>query len=127
MYLETAPSARKPASYGISNLSGGTLETEIRSLYSLTPEYMEQLRSLFAESVIESCSQIAGTSSGEALVRRIGDGRLHSPEEAFDRIDALLGGGSDTLKRAIELRFRSKVHTLYRISMSLEAKRLSAP
>jgi hypothetical protein len=127
MYLETTASTRKPASYSVSKLNGGTLETEIRSLYSLTPEYMEQLRSLFAESVIESCSYIIGTSSGEALVRRIGDGRLPSPEEAFERIDALLGGGSDTLKRAIEFRFRSKVHTLYRISMSLEGKRLSVP
>ena len=87
---------------------------------------MEQLSKLFAESVIESCSTIAGTS-GEALVRRIGDERLLSPRNTFGRIDALLGGGSDALKRAIELKFRSKVHRLYKISISLEAKRLSVP
>jgi len=87
---------------------------------------MKQLSKLFAESVIESCSTIAGTS-GEALVRRIGDERLLSPRDTFGRIDALLGGGSDHLKRAIELKFRSKVHRLYKISISLEAKRLSVP
>ena len=118
-------SYRKPLS-SISNLNGLSHEAEIRSLYSLAPENMKQLSKLFAESVIESCSTIAGASSGEALVRRIGDERILTPREAYRRIDALLGGGSDTLKRAIELKFRSKVHRLYRISMSFEAKRLSA-
>ena len=126
MTMATVATTRKLASYSVSSLNGMTLEAEIRSLYSLTPENMRQLASLFAESVVEACSTIVGTSSGEALVRRIGDSRLSSPEEVFRRIDALLGGGSNTLKKAIELRFRSKVHRLYRISMSLESKRLSA-
>ena len=126
MSLSITASTRKLASYSISSLNGVTLEAEIRSLYSLAPENMRQLPALFAESVVESCSTLAGASSGEALVRRIGDERLRSPEHAFRQIDALLGGGSDTLKKAIILRFRSKVHRLYKISMTLEAKRLSA-
>ena len=99
-------------------------EAEIRSLYSLAPENVRQLPTLFAESVVESCSTIVGASSGEALVRSIGDERLRSPEITFRRIDMVLGGGSQELKKAIKLRFRSKVHRLYRISMSLEAKGL---
>ena len=94
-------------------------------MYSLAPEIVGQLPTLFAESVVESCSTIVGASSGEALVRSIGDERLGRPENAFRRIDLLLGGGSDELKKAIRVRFRSKVHRLYRISMSLEAKGLS--
>jgi len=125
--MATVAPTRNLASYSVSHISGATLEAEIRTLYSLTPENMKQLASLFAESVVESCSTMVGTSSGEALVRQIGDDGLRSPEHVYDRIDALLGGGSATLKRAIELRFRSKVHRLYKISMSLEAKRLSAP
>jgi len=120
-------SYRKPALSSVSNLNGLSHEAEIRSLYSLAPENMKQLSKLFAQSVIESCSTIAGTSSGEALVRRIGDEKLQSPGDTFSQIDALLGGGADTFKRAIELKFRSKVHRLYKISMSLEAKRLFAP
>jgi hypothetical protein len=124
--LAITASTRKLASYNISNLNGLSLEAEIRSLFSLGPESLKQLPTLFAESVMESCSAIAGASSGEALVRRLGDEQLQNPERAFQRIDTLLGGGSDTLKRAIEQRFRGKVHRLYKISMSLEAKRLSA-
>jgi hypothetical protein len=92
----------------------------------MAPENAIQLPRLFAESVVEACSTVAGTASGEALVRRIGDERILMPAETFRRIDALLGGGSDTLKRTIQTKFRSKVHRLYKISMSLEAKQFSA-
>ena len=126
MAIAITASSKRLASYTVSNLGGMTLEAEIRSLHSLEPDNVRQLPALFAQSVVESCSAMAGTSSGEALIRRIGDDNLHCPEEVFRRIDALLGGGSDTLKKAIEMRFRSKVHRLYRISMSLEAKQLSS-
>jgi len=126
MAQSVVASTKKSTSTSLANLNGLSHEAEIRSLYSLSPENMRQLSKLFAESVVESCSAIAGTSSGEALVRRIGDEKLQSPEEAFGQIDTLLGGGSETLKKAIELKFRSKVHRLYRITMSLEVKHLSA-
>ena len=118
-------STRRPSSSRISSLNGLSHEAEIRSLYSLAPENMRQLSKLFSESVVESCTAIAGSSSGEALVRRIGDERLLNPEETFSQIDALLGGGSDTLKRAIELKFRNKVHRLYKVTMNLKAGQLS--
>jgi len=117
---------RRLASHSIANLAGLSLEGEIRSLYAISPETALQFPSLFAQSVVESCSNIAGASTGEALVRRIGDSRLQSPEEAYKRIDTLLGSGSDTLKQAIELRFRDKIHRFYRISMSLAMRRISA-
>ena len=127
MAQAVSASTRGLTTSSVTNLIRLSPEAEIRSICSIAPENIKQLSRLFAESVIESCSAIAGTSSGEALVRRIGDKRLLSPGEAFGQIDVLLGGGSNTLKRAIELKFRSKVHRLYRISMSLEAKRMSAP
>lgn len=127
MALTTTASAAKLRSYGPPNLNGLSLEAEIRSLFSVCPESVEQLPSLFAESVVESCFGVAGTSGGEALVRRIGDKRLRDPESVYEKTDALLLGGSATLKRSIEQRFRNKVHRLYKISMSFEAKHLSAP
>ena len=111
--------------YRVTNLSGLTLEGEIRSLCTLAPETVSQLPSLFSQSVVESCTNVAGPSAGEALVRRIGDERLQDPREAYARIDALLHGGSDTLKEAIEQRFRNKVHRLYRISMKIEERSLT--
>jgi len=118
--------AHRLVSHGITNLAGLSLEAEIRSLYAISPETTLQIPSLFAQSVVETCSNIAGVSAGEALVRRIGDSRLQNPEEAYERIDTLLRSGSDTLKHAIEQRFRGKVHRLYRISMSLAMRRISA-
>jgi len=119
--------ARRPASHGIAALGGLSLEAEIRSLYAISPETAVQFPSLFAQSVVESCSNIAGASVGEALVRRIGDSNLQNPEDAFRSIDTLLRGGSDTLKRDIEQRFRGKVHRFYRISMGLAMRPFSAP
>jgi len=126
MSVTITASTRRLASYSITNLSGLSMEAEIRSLCSFAPDAVSVLPKLFAESVVESCSSIVGASSGEALVRRIGDRRLQSPDLAYRRIDGLLRGGSDTLKRAIEQRFRTKVHRLYKASMNLEVKRLSA-
>jgi hypothetical protein len=121
-----ATSTRKILSHKPS-MSGLSLEAEVRSLCSVSPESLAQLPALFADSVVESCTSIAGASTGEALTRRIGDENLQCPEKVYSRIDTLLQGGSDTLKKAIQLRFCIKVHRLYKISMSLEAKRLSAP
>ena len=104
-----------------------TLEAEIRSLYSLKPESVKQLSTLFANAVVESCTSLTGVSTGEALLRRIGDEKLHSPEKTYKQIDKLLHGGSESLKAAIEQRFRSKVHRLYRMSMNLEMRSLSVP
>jgi len=126
MSLTIAPATRKSAPRLTPSLNGVSLEAEIRSLYSLAPESMKQLGTLFAESVVEACTAIAGASSGEALVRRIGDERLRDPEHAYNQIDALLGKGSDTVKKTIELRFRSKVRRFYRISMSFETRRPAA-
>jgi hypothetical protein len=92
----------------------------------LAPEIASQLRSLFAQSVVESCWSIAGTSAGEALVRRIGDRSLEDRQDVHERVTILLRGGSGALMKAIDQRFRSKVHRLYKISMSLESKRLAS-
>jgi len=118
--------ARRLASHGSANLTGLSLEAEIRSLYAISPDTTLQFPSLFSQSVVETCSNIAGASAGEALVRRIGDSRLQNPEEAYERIDSLLGSGSDTLKQAIEQSFRGKIHRFYKISMSLAMRRISA-
>jgi len=117
---------QRPTSHGLANQGGLSLEAEIRSLYAISPETTSQFPSLFAQSVVESCSNVAGASAGEALVRRLGDSTLQDPEEVYMRIDALLRGGSDTLKQAIEQSFRGKVHRFYRISMSLAVRRISA-
>jgi len=126
MSVTKIASAQKLCSYGVANLGGLSLEAEIRSLCELSPESALQLPTLFAQSVVESCSNIAGASAGEALVRRIGDGRLENPEETYGSIDDLLGGGSDTLKQAIEQRFRGKVHRFYKMSVSLAIRCITA-
>ena len=122
MTFAITASARKHTPYRGANPGGMSLEAEIRSLCTLEPENVRQLPLLFADSVVESCTTIAGMSTGEALIRRIGDGMLQDPEEVYGRIDTLLQGGSSTLRKAIEQRFRSKVHRLYRVSINLESR-----
>ena len=119
-------SARKLSSPRAVTFNRITLEAEIRSLYSLKPESLKQLSTLFANAVVEACTSLTGVSTGEALLRRIGDEKLRSPVETYEQIDTLLHGGSETLKAAIEQRFRIKVHRLYKMSMNLEARSLSA-
>ena len=126
MSVAITASTRKLASYSVTSVSGLSLEAEIRSLCLFAPETVSQFPKLFAEAVVEACSSIAGPSSGEALVRRIGDRSLQSPANTYKRIDVLLRGGSGTLRRAIEQRFRAKVHRLYRMSVNAEASSLSA-
>ena len=126
MSIARTASAEKLVPHIGMNLSGLSLEAEIRSLCVLSPETASQLPSLFSQSVIEWCSIIGGASVGEALIRRIGDGRLGNPEETYKRVGALLHGGSGTLKQAIEQRFRSKVHRFYKMSMNLAIRRISA-
>jgi len=120
MAITVNDSRGKSASIRSADYNGLTLEAEIRSLHSLAPESVAQLPTLFAESVVKSCSSILGESSGEALVRRIGDQSLRSPDYAFSRIDSLLLGGSETLKKSIRGSFRARVHRLYRITMGLQ-------
>ena len=92
----------------------------------MAPENLKELSTLFANAVVESCTSLAGVSTGEALLRRIGDEKLHDPQEVYTRIDSLLHGGSETLKMTIEHKFRIKVHRLYRMSMNFEARNLFA-
>jgi hypothetical protein len=122
MAIAVTDSRRRSASKRSADYSGLTLETEIRSLHSLAPESVAQLPTLFAESVVKSCSSVLGETSGEALVRRIGDRRIRRPDYAFSRIDSLLRGGSDTLKRSIKSSFRARVHRLYKITLGIQGQ-----
>jgi len=99
-----------------------TLEEEIRSLHTLLPESAAQLPVLFAESVAKACTRILGEGSGEALVRRIGDGNLIDPDRSYKRIDSFLSGGSGILKEEISRGFRERVHRCYRVAMNVEAR-----
>jgi hypothetical protein len=114
MSVAISASRNGPASNWGAGLAGLGLEAEIRSLNMLAPEIVSQLPTLFAESVVKACSNSLGESSGEALVRRIGDRRLGIPGEAYGRIDSLLLGGSESLKKSIRTSFRMRVHRLYK-------------
>lgn len=92
----------------------------------MAPTTAAQLPTLFAESVVKSCTGVLGESSGEALVRRIGDRRLTNPEEVYAKVDSLLLGGSEGLKRAIRRSFRADVHRLYAVTMDLRAPLMAA-
>jgi hypothetical protein len=122
MAIAVTASRRKTVSSRVLGFDGLGLEAEIRSLHSLAPESVAQLPTLFAESVVRSCSSILGETSGEALIRRIGDKRLRSPEEVYERVDALLRGGSETLKKSIKGSFRTKVHRLYKITLDVQSR-----
>jgi hypothetical protein len=126
MSLAKTASAERLTLYTVTDFGGLSLEAEIRTLCMLAPEIASQLRSLFAQSVVESCWSVAGASAGEALVGKIGDRSLEDRQEVYERITALLRGGSSILMRAVDQRFRIKVHRLYRVSMGLEMKRLAA-
>jgi hypothetical protein len=122
MAIAVTDSRRKSASKRSADYNGLTLESEIRSLHSLAPGSVAQLPTLFAESVVKSCTSVLGETSGEALVRRIGDQSIRSPVYAFRRIDSLLLGGSETLKRSIKSSFRARVHRLYKITMGIQGQ-----
>jgi len=107
---------RKKAVTRISELIGQTLEEEILTLDSLEPDMMARLPSLFSRSVIDSLISILGESSGEALIRRIGDERLMSPAEVYESLDKVLRSGSEILKVAIREDFRVRVHRLYKMT-----------
>ena len=83
-----------------------------------------EIPSLFSQSAIESCSNIAGALAGEALVRRISNGSPGSPEKTYKRTDVLLWSGSDAPKQAIDQRFRSKVREFFKIAMNLATRRI---
>lgn len=110
---------QKKAMGRISELVGQTLEAEIFTLNSLAPEVVAQLPSLFSDSVIDSVTSILGESSGDALIRRIGEERLMSPEETYESLDSVLHDGSETLKAAIREDFRVRVHRLYKMTMDM--------
>ena len=116
--MAVSASRNGPALNWGAGLAGLGLEAEIRSLNMMAPEMTSQLPTLFAETVVKSCYNVLGESSGEALVRRIGDDKLVNPDYAFRRIDLLLQGGSDSLKKAIRASFRTRVHRLYRTAVS---------
>ena len=119
MSVAISASGKGPALSWGAGFAGLSLEAEIRSLNMLAPETLSQLPTLFAESVVKSCSNALGESSGEALVRRIGDERLGDPGSAFKKIDSMLKGGSDDLKKSIRLSFRARVHRLYKSSITV--------
>lgn len=98
-----------------------TLEEEVLSLKALAPETLDQLPSLFAESVVASATKVLGETTGEAFIRCIGDGNLKDPSEVYDRLDSFLLGGSSEMKEAIVQAFRSRVHRLYKLTMQVAA------
>ena len=104
-----------------------TLEEEIFSLHSLAPATLSQLPALFAESVVDSATRVLGETTGEALVRCIGDSKLKEPEMVYERLDSFLQGGSDDMKKAIVQAFKEKVHRLYQITMDVSLTRAQAP
>jgi hypothetical protein len=116
---------RKSSAGPAPAFAGLSLEAEILSLHSLAPETVEQLPTLFSESVVKSCTVVLGEASGEALVRRIGDSRLQSPYQVYARIESFLSSGADILKEAIKNAFRERVHRLYKAAMNLETRRLA--
>ena len=121
MSVTVSASRRSSAAKKASEYGGLSLEAEIRSLYSLAPSQAAQLPTLFADSVVKSCNRVLGDNSGEALVRRVGDHRLTDPAEVYSKIDSLLLGGAEALKKAIRRSFRADVHRLYMVTMELKA------
>lgn len=103
----------------ITKLIGQTLEEEIFTLHSLLPDMVARLPSLFSESVIDSMTSILGESSGEALIRRIGDESLLNPTEVYETLDSVFQDGSKILKAAIREEFRVKVHGLYKMIIDM--------
>ncbi len=106
---------RRPA---VSQLS---LEEEVFSLRTLAPETLNQLPTLFAESVVASAARVLGETTGEAFIRCIGDNRLKEPLEVYSRLDSFLLGGSEEMKKAIVQAFRNRVHRLYRLTLEVAA------
>jgi fructose/tagatose bisphosphate aldolase len=119
MPAQMSASLQKKAATRISELIGQTLEEEIFTVNSLAPEMVARLPSLFSDSVVDSVTNILGESSGEALIRSIGEERLMSPEETYEKLDSVLHGGSEILKSAIREDFRVRVHRLYKMTLDM--------
>jgi hypothetical protein len=96
-----------------------SLEEEILSLKTLSPETMAELPAIFAECVVDSASRILGEATGEALVRRIGDAKLRDPEAVYVSLDSFLQGGSGDMRGAIVQAFRTRVHGVYKLTMKV--------
>jgi hypothetical protein len=96
-----------------------TVEEEIFSLQELAPQALARLPEIFAESVVDSATKILGESTGEALIRCIGDSKLRDPDRVYARLDDFLHDGSDEIRKAIAKMFASKVHLLYKLSLDL--------
>jgi hypothetical protein len=112
-------SIQKKAVNRITELIGQTLEEELFTLHVLLPSLVEELSSLFSESVFTSVTSILGEDLGEALIRGIGDESLVDPAKTYERLDSLLQDGSEILKAAIREEFRVKVHRLYKMTMDM--------
>lgn len=91
------------------------------SLRALAPEVLDQLPLLFAQSVVESATRILGETTGEALVRFIGDSKLRDPGQVYSCLDSFLFGGSDEMKKAIVMTFSDRVHRLYKVTVEVAA------
>ena len=109
----------------VSALDGETIEEEILDLSLLLPDLNQRLPLLFADAALGTISKVLGESTGEALVRRIGDQYLGDPDQVYAGLDESLQSGAGFLKRAIQEDFRIKVHKLFltagRMSPAVEA------
>jgi hypothetical protein len=97
----------------VSAPDGETIEEEILDLSLLLPDLSQRLPLLFADAALGTISKVLGESTGEALVRRIGDQYLGDPDQVYTGLDESLQGGAGFLKSAIQEDFRTKVHKLY--------------
>jgi hypothetical protein len=119
MAATISASLQKKAASRITALIGQTLEEEVFSLYSVSPEAVARIPSLFSESVVDTITSILGDDPGEALIRSIGDENLHEPSFVYSKLDSVLQDGSEILKAAIREEFRVKVHQLYEIVLGM--------
>ena len=118
LVVATSADVEVKAVQRISELIGQTLEEEIFILNSLDPSIVKRLPTLFSDSVVDSLTIILGASSGEALIRCIGEMRLQSPAEVYKSLDAALRGGAEILKSAIREDFRVRIHRLCKTTMN---------
>ena len=89
-----------------------TIEEDLLSLQSLTPDMVEDLHSLFKEAVIDSFANTLGRNEARALMRLMARTDFENPPEVFMALDSILKEGSQILRDAIVEAFRGNMHLL---------------
>jgi hypothetical protein len=89
-----------------------TIEEELFDLQALAPDMIEDLRSVFKESVTDSMANLLNEDEARALAKLIAESDFGNPQEVFDALDSILHGGSHVIKDAIVEEFRINVHLM---------------